>query len=286
MNRLGEYWSATAVVARPGVLPAGYGIGWLDSFTEGAVLVLMAVIVLLFPNGRPPTPRWWWAGAVVIGGGAVAAARPGRQARRPGGRGVRRRQPDRSSTARRRARRHPRGGPRSRCSPRRVAACAASLVPRWLAADTDGAAPAEVAGLVVVLWSCSCRSSPSCPTRSRCSTPSHWPPSRSPSASPSCGCSSTHRRDPAPRHHRGPRRHRLRALCHRRAGARHRGRPAGRAARSWSLLAGAVTLVAFPVALPWTTRIADRLVLGPRARPYEVLAEFTAEVGERIAATS
>ncbi len=81
VNRVGEYWSAAAVVARPGVLPAGYGMAWLDGTTEHAVLVLLAAVVLLFPTGRPPSAAWRWplwalaCGTVVAG--LARALQPG-----------------------------------------------------------------------------------------------------------------------------------------------------------------------------------------------------------------
>jgi signal transduction histidine kinase len=72
VNRVGEYWSAAAVVARPGVLPAGYGMAWLDSSTEHAMPILLCAIVLLFPTGRPPSARWQWPLAFLTGGAFAA----------------------------------------------------------------------------------------------------------------------------------------------------------------------------------------------------------------------
>ena len=66
------------LIARPGSLPGGELAGWVDSwFWVIGLGVLGSLVLLLFPNGRPPSRRWrpvvWLSlGGTTLGAGALA----------------------------------------------------------------------------------------------------------------------------------------------------------------------------------------------------------------------
>ena len=48
-----------ALVSSPGSLPGGATAAWLEAFLNGPIVFTMfALLLLLFPNGRPPSHRW------------------------------------------------------------------------------------------------------------------------------------------------------------------------------------------------------------------------------------
>jgi hypothetical protein len=53
----GQYAIYT-LVARPGVLPGGRAVLWLSGWPFDAGLLLVPLVLLLFPDGRLPSPRW------------------------------------------------------------------------------------------------------------------------------------------------------------------------------------------------------------------------------------
>ena len=59
-----------------------------------------------------------------------------------------------------------------------------------------------------------------------------------------------------------------------------RGRPAGRAASGFSFLLTAFVAVAFQPVRRRVVRLANRLAYGPRAQPYEELADFSSRLVE------
>ena len=62
-------WATYALTTRHGTLPAGEIAGWLDNMVFPAVLLLIAFLIGLFPDGRLPSPRWRpFARAARIGG--------------------------------------------------------------------------------------------------------------------------------------------------------------------------------------------------------------------------
>ncbi len=71
-----------ALVTQPGALPAGVWMGWSGFWMAAFEWPLMFLALLLFPNGRLPSPRWrplaWGAAATFILGGVLTAFEPGR----------------------------------------------------------------------------------------------------------------------------------------------------------------------------------------------------------------
>jgi hypothetical protein len=74
---LGGDYAAYALLAAPGSLPGGEVVAWIISWLWVLHHGLFALLFLVFPDGRLPTPRWrWiaWLGAAVIGVGTVWVA--------------------------------------------------------------------------------------------------------------------------------------------------------------------------------------------------------------------
>jgi hypothetical protein len=61
---------ALGLTSRRLSLPGGDLASWLTSWSNVPGIVILAVfVILLFPDGRPPSRRWWpvaWAGAVIL----------------------------------------------------------------------------------------------------------------------------------------------------------------------------------------------------------------------------
>jgi len=66
-------WSEYAVQKHPGTLPLGHAMTWLSAWawTPG-ILLLFTFLLLLFPDGHLPSRRWrpaaWLAGLAIVGG--------------------------------------------------------------------------------------------------------------------------------------------------------------------------------------------------------------------------
>lgn len=70
-----------ALVVEPGSLPGGEWALWLTSWTWTPFLAVPTLLVLLFPDGRPPSPRWRplarTALAAIVGMTVLGALLPG-----------------------------------------------------------------------------------------------------------------------------------------------------------------------------------------------------------------
>jgi hypothetical protein len=74
---LGADYAAYALLAAPGSLPGGELAAWIVSWLWVLHHGLFALLFLVFPDGRLPTPRWRWAawlGAAVVAVGTVWVA--------------------------------------------------------------------------------------------------------------------------------------------------------------------------------------------------------------------
>ena len=76
----GEY-AAYSLLARPGSLPGGETMAWIVCWLWVPHVGLFALLGLLFPDGRPPTPRWrpfaWIVVAAAVMGAVADAFSPG-----------------------------------------------------------------------------------------------------------------------------------------------------------------------------------------------------------------
>jgi class 3 adenylate cyclase len=70
-----------ALVVEPGALPGGVAAAWVSSVLTFLVLGMLPFVFLLFPNGRLPAGRWrpvpWTAGLVGVALVALVAVEPG-----------------------------------------------------------------------------------------------------------------------------------------------------------------------------------------------------------------
>jgi hypothetical protein len=85
---LAHSWGAYALFERPGALPAGEVAAWLSTWLfVPPLFAVPALLFLLFPDGRPPSPRWrpvvWAVGIAVALTAAGSALTPGRLTEQP-----------------------------------------------------------------------------------------------------------------------------------------------------------------------------------------------------------
>jgi signal transduction histidine kinase len=77
MNGLEDFgvsYGIRALVVAPGFLPAGRALAWMGSWITGIPLGLLAFFFLLFPTGNLPSPRWRPAAWFVAGSFALLVA--------------------------------------------------------------------------------------------------------------------------------------------------------------------------------------------------------------------
>jgi MFS family permease len=82
LTGLTDSYARYALIAQPGSLPGGELAAWFSEWSWVVWIGLVGVFfVLLFPNGRLPSPRWRWLPrltvAVIVTGVAGIALRPG-----------------------------------------------------------------------------------------------------------------------------------------------------------------------------------------------------------------
>lgn len=77
----GEGYAVYALVTRPGSLPGGEGMVWLSELLGGPItFALFALVLLLFPDGRPLSPRWRpfvWLNLIAVALILAFAFKPG-----------------------------------------------------------------------------------------------------------------------------------------------------------------------------------------------------------------
>jgi hypothetical protein len=72
LNALGDEYGRYALVTNPGSLPGGFEMGWVALWTwMPSLALLLTFLLLLFPNGHPPSARWRWVGWLSASGIAL-----------------------------------------------------------------------------------------------------------------------------------------------------------------------------------------------------------------------
>src|SRR5215213_6599251 len=77
----GGQYAIYAVVSSPGSLPGGATAAWLEAFLNGPIIITMfALLLLLFPDGRPPSHPWravLWLDLIAAAWLFVGSFKPG-----------------------------------------------------------------------------------------------------------------------------------------------------------------------------------------------------------------
>jgi signal transduction histidine kinase len=81
LTAFGLHYSGRALLVAPGSLPAGHEVNWLVVVVQLGWAPLFTFLLLLFPDGRPPSRRWrplaWATGLVLVALGVVLAVEKG-----------------------------------------------------------------------------------------------------------------------------------------------------------------------------------------------------------------
>ena len=76
-----DAYAVHAMFSQPGSLPGGAAMAWLAQWGMGSTAIgVLALVFLIFPDGRPSSPRWRpaiWLAAAVTAGQSLVAFRPG-----------------------------------------------------------------------------------------------------------------------------------------------------------------------------------------------------------------
>jgi len=87
LSSFSQQYGLHALVAAPGSLPAGRAFAWLGNWTWGIAFAMLAFVFLLFPTGRLRSRRWlpaaWFAGGALALTSAVVAVYTARFWSRP-----------------------------------------------------------------------------------------------------------------------------------------------------------------------------------------------------------
>jgi class 3 adenylate cyclase len=81
MTFLAIAYGTYALVVEPGALPGGLAAAWGSAVMTYLIVALLPFVFLLFPDGRLPSPRWrpvaWAAGLAGVAQAALVAVQPG-----------------------------------------------------------------------------------------------------------------------------------------------------------------------------------------------------------------
>jgi signal transduction histidine kinase len=80
VSGVASQYAIHALIADPGSLPAGAWAAWLQTTAIAVVVPIFVFLPLWFPNGKPPSRRWrpvGWLGAVTLASFVLASFAPG-----------------------------------------------------------------------------------------------------------------------------------------------------------------------------------------------------------------